>query len=313
MLDARSLKIALVGVGKIARDQHLPTITANGLLELVATVGLDEREALEGFPFYFQLSEAFHAHPEIDAVVLCTPPQSRYALAVEAITAGKHVFLEKPPAVGIAQATALMELAIECDVTLFTAWHSQFAAGVEPARQWLADQAVLSVTISWKEDVRRWHPGQDWIFEPGGMGVFDPAINAFSIATAILPQSFSFTGGTMDFPSNRQAPISARLNYVDRFGAPVDVELDFLQQGDEQWTIDVLTPQNSLRLSRGGEVLSINGHVQHVEPQAEYAAMYHRFIQCVEGGKQHADIQPMVHVADAFLLSDRQIAAAFHW
>lgn len=307
------LKIILVGVGKIARDQHLPTIAVDNRFELVATVGLDEREALRNIPFYSQMSEAFECHPNIEAVVLCTPPKSRYALAVEAITAGKHVFLEKPPAVGIAQAAAMMQLARECNVTLFTAWHSQFAAGVEPAGQWLADQAVISVKISWKEDVRRWHPGQDWIFEPGGMGVFDPAINAFSIATAILPQSFSFTDGTMNFPSNRKAPISARLRYADSFGAPVDVELDFLQQGDEQWTIDVLTPQDSLCLSRGGELLSINGRVQHVEPQSEYAAMYDRFIQCVEQGEQHADIQPLVHVADAFILSDRQIVEAFHW
>ena len=33
----------------------------------------------------------------VDAVALCTPPQVRYAIAVQALAAGLHVFLEKPP------------------------------------------------------------------------------------------------------------------------------------------------------------------------------------------------------------------------
>ena len=41
--------------------------------------------------------------------------------------------------------------------------------------------------ILWHEDVHKWHPGQQWIWEPGGFGVFDPGINAFSIATKIFP------------------------------------------------------------------------------------------------------------------------------
>jgi hypothetical protein len=47
------------------------------------------------------------------------------------------------------------------------------------------------VEIVWHEDVRKWHPGQQWIWEPGGFGVFDPGINALSIATRIFPASSS--------------------------------------------------------------------------------------------------------------------------
>jgi D-galactose 1-dehydrogenase len=43
------------------------------------------------------------------------------------------------------------------------------------------------VNVIWREDVRVWHPGQDWIWQPGGLGVFDPGINALSIITHILP------------------------------------------------------------------------------------------------------------------------------
>jgi hypothetical protein len=84
-------------------------------------------------------------------------------------------------------------LAARAGRTLFATWHSRFAPAVEPARQWLTPRRIRSVHINWKEDVRVWHPGQGWIFEPGGLGVFDPGINALSILTRILPLSLSQT------------------------------------------------------------------------------------------------------------------------
>ena len=45
--------------------------------------------------------------------------------------------------------------------------------------------------VTWKEDVRHWHPGQQWIWEAGGFGVFDPGINALSIVTKIMPDRSS--------------------------------------------------------------------------------------------------------------------------
>jgi D-galactose 1-dehydrogenase/L-arabinose 1- dehydrogenase len=44
------------------------------------------------------------------------------------------------------------------------------------------------VQLIWREDVRVWHPGQDWLLAAGGFGVFDPAINALSILTRVLPE-----------------------------------------------------------------------------------------------------------------------------
>ncbi len=54
-------------------------------------------------------------------------------------------------------------------------------------REWCAARALTRVGYYLeKEDVRRWHPGQDWIWEAGGFGVFDPGINALSILTEVL-------------------------------------------------------------------------------------------------------------------------------
>ena len=66
-------------------------------------------------------------------------------------------------------------------------WLKSCAPAVPAARAWLAQHRPVAAEIVWKEDVRHWHPGQAWIWEPGGLGVFDPGINALSILTEILP------------------------------------------------------------------------------------------------------------------------------
>ena len=104
---------------------------------------------------------------------------------------------------------ALQAQADKVGVSLFAAWHSRFAAGVAPARAWLAERKIDSVSIVWREDVRVWHPGQAWIWQPGGLGVFDPGINALSIATHILPRPFFLKDATLILPDNRAAPIAA--------------------------------------------------------------------------------------------------------
>ena len=64
--------------------------------------------------------------------------------------------------------------------------------------------------VTWKEDVRHWHPGQEWIWEPGGFGVFDPGINALSIVTKILPEPIFADSATIEVPANTATPIAAQ-------------------------------------------------------------------------------------------------------
>ena len=91
--------------------------------------------------------------------------------------------LEKPPGATLSEVQALVELAERQNVALFASWHSREAAAVESARHWLGSRHLRKVRVSWKEDVRVWHPGQTWIWKAGGFGVFDPGINALSILT----------------------------------------------------------------------------------------------------------------------------------
>jgi len=303
------IRLALVGLGKIARDQHLPAIAADDRFELVAIVS--RNADLEGVAHFTTLADLLASDVAVDAVSLCTPPQPRHALAHLALAAGKHVMLEKPPGATLSEVEDLRLAAAAHGLTLQTTWHSRYAAGVEPARAWLAERAVKAVRIFWKEDVRVWHPGQDWIWEAGGLGVFDPAINALSIVTRILPRPFFLSHGVLHVPENRQSPIQAELEFRDAANAPIRAELDFLQTGPQSWDIEVDTDDGALKLTNGGAKLWIDGQLIHEGPDREYPGLYDAFAKLIADGASDVDVSPLRHVADAFLLSERVAAPAF--
>ena len=304
------IRIAIVGIGKIARDQHVPAIRGNSAFSLAATVSPHDA-GLPGVPHHASLDALLAHGPAVDAVALCTPPQVRYDLAAQALGRGAHVFLEKPPGATLAEVEALKSQADKVGATLFAAWHSRFAAGVAPARAWLAERRIDKVSIIWREDVRVWHPGQAWIWQPGGLGVFDPGINALSIVTHILPRPFFLEDATLVLPENRAAPIAADLAFRDTAGAPIHMDLDWRQTGPQSWDILVDTDAGTLRLSQGGAVLTLPTGTEHGD-DIEYAGLYSRFATLIRGGRSDVDTAPLRLVADAFLRGRRETTDPFH-
>jgi D-galactose 1-dehydrogenase len=218
--------------------------------------------------------------------------QGRHRLARYALEQGKHVMLEKPPGATLSEVEDLHRLADAQKLTLFATWHSRFGAAVEPARAWLANRTMQRVQIDWREDVRHWHPGQDWIWEPGGLGVFDPGVNALSIATRLLPEPFFLAAGELRFPENRATPIAAELDFRSSRGAPIHASFDWLQTGEQTWTIRVETAEGLLMLTQGGAAWSLDGQPQALEAQHEYPALYARFAELIREGRSDVDLAP---------------------
>jgi Predicted dehydrogenases and related proteins len=304
-----SIRLAIVGLGKIARDQHLGAIAATDGIDLVAVAS--RNASLEGIASFNDIDELLTSDVDVDAVSLCTPPQGRFAQAKAALAAGKHVMLEKPPGATLAEVYALEALAKAKGVALFATWHSREAAAVEPARALLAGRTIRRVAAEWKEDVRHWHPGQAWIWEPGGLGVFDPGINALSIVTRILPETFHLVRSELFFPENRAAPIAASLAFKTASAVPVEAEFDWRQTGPQTWDIRIDTEEGPVVLTHGGSRLMVDGEQRIVEEDREYRNLYRHFVSLVGDGRIDADFAPLVHVADAFMLGRRTAVEAF--
>ncbi|MGO4354037.1 Gfo/Idh/MocA family oxidoreductase [Rhizobium sp. RAF36] len=304
------INLAIVGVGKIVRDQHLPSIAKNADYKLVATAS--RHGTVEGIQSFTTIEAMLEAVSEIDAVSLCMPPQYRYEAAYKALSAGKHVFLEKPPGATLSEVADLEALAAKKGVSLFASWHSRYAAAVEAAKDFLAKTEIKNVHVIWKEDVRHWHPNQDWIWQAGGLGVFDPGINALSIVTHILPRAIFLTGATLEFPENRDAPIAADLHFRDAGAMTVHGEFDWRQTGKQSWDIIVETAAGRMELAEGGSKLSVNGELTFSAPEEEYPSLYRRFAEIIKAGQSDVDLAPLRHVADAFMLGKRKFVEAFH-
>lgn len=297
------VQLGLVGLGTIARNQHLAAIAATEGITLAAVAS--RNASLPDVPCHRDIATLLAREPAVGAISLCTPPQGRFDQAAAALAAGKHLMLEKPPGSTIAEVMALAALAERHGVTLFATWHSREAAAVETARAHLAGAELRRCRITWKEDVRKWHPGQQWIWQPGGLGVFDPGINALSIVTRILPEPIHLTAAELSYPANRATPIAAALDFRTTGGTPVSAVFDWRQEGPQTWDIEVETAAGRLTLSGGGSRLAIDGREQMAAPDREYAGLYRRFVELIRAGRSDADLSPLILVADAFLLGRR--------
>ncbi len=304
-----NIRLGLVGLGKIARDQHLPAIAATAGIDLVAVAS--RNATAEGVTNYRDLAAMLAGEPGLDAVALCQPPQSRYDAARTALAAGKHVFLEKPPGATVSEAQALVALAAAQGTTLFASWHARYAAAVPAAKAWVAANAIERVTIDWQEDVRHWHPGQEWIWEPGGFGVFDPGINALSILTEVIGAPVRLIDADLETPSNRQAPIAARLSMETTGRVPIAAKLDWRQTGPQTWDIVVVAQGGTMLLSQGGNKFTIDGAAQATGPESEYPRLYRRFVDLVRSRQSDVDLAPLQIVADAFLRGRSRPTDAF--
>jgi predicted dehydrogenase len=299
-----AIRLALIGIGKIARDQHLPAIAASADFELVAAVS--RNATVDGLANFGDIDALIASGLAVDAVAIATPPLGRHLIAGKALAAGWHVMLEKPPGATVGEVLALAP----GGRTLFFSWHSRHASGVAVAAAWLAGRRITGGQIDWREDIRLWHPGQDWILDQGGPGVFDPGINALSILTAILPSPVRVDVAMLDIPANRSAPIAARLALASD-GAVITAHFDFLHTGRQCWTIALETDGGSLVLDDGGAVLTIDGVAQDLLPPAEYPTLYQRLAALIAAGVSDCDVRPMTLVADAFLIGERRTVDAF--
>ena len=305
----RPLRIAIIGFGKIAGDQHVPSIAANRRFELAATSSRSGAGAAQRFTDWRQLLDEVD---KLEAVAITTPPSVRYEIARECIERGLHVLLEKPPTDTLSEIEDLACLAEGREVTLFTTWHAQHNPAVDAAAEALAGKRVAAMDIVWHEDVRKWHPGQRWIWEPGGFGVFDPGINAFSIATRIFPGTLFVRGAELHFPENAQTPIAAEIEFASAVAdGPLRCSLDWRRTEGEEWTISVRTADGlDVRLEEGGSRLSIDGRPQAFDSPGEYPDIYARFVELIDERRSHVDLVPLRLVADCLLVGRRHLVGS---
>lgn len=294
----RPLQIGIDGAGKIAREQHIPAIRSGSAFSLAGCSHC--AVPIEGVPNYADLASMLDACPQIDAVAICSPPQAHYQAARLALHNGKHVLLEKPPCSTVPQLEDLVQLAARREITLFQTWHFRETGGAEAMQRWLLPRKIQRGRIDWREDVRQWHPGQTWLWQPDGFGVFDAGINALSLISKFSPGPILVRSAELVVPSNCPTPIAAKAALVVA-GSAFAAEFEFRHHGETVWEIELETDDGTARLAAHRNALIVDGREVFVAAGGgEYSRLYDRFAQLIRQHQSDVDERPLQLVADMF-------------
>ncbi len=109
-------RFGVIGAGAFAETCHLPGLLASPDAEVVAIAGRrrDRAEALAqrfGIPHVEPDAAALCARDDIDGVAICTPNEAHREAALLAFAHGKHVLCEKPLALDVPEAEAMLAAA----------------------------------------------------------------------------------------------------------------------------------------------------------------------------------------------------------
>ncbi|HEX5498200.1 MAG TPA: Gfo/Idh/MocA family oxidoreductase, partial [Thermomicrobiales bacterium] len=118
----------LIGASTIAREWMIPAIRSQDENRIVAVAGSDPARVAayareQGIPQAARTVEALLADPAIDIVYISSTNERHYDQAMAAIRAGKHVLCEKPLALTVADARAMVAAAASAGVVFATNHH----------------------------------------------------------------------------------------------------------------------------------------------------------------------------------------------
>ena len=117
-MEEKKFRIGIIGCGGIANSKHMPSLSKQPDVELVAFCDLIEERArkaredfgAEGAKAYTDYKDLLRDE-SIDIVHVCTPNREHSFITVDALEAGKHVMCEKPMAINGEEAQKMLDAA----------------------------------------------------------------------------------------------------------------------------------------------------------------------------------------------------------
>jgi predicted dehydrogenase len=147
--STQQLGIGVIGCGGIARHAHLPNIARNPRTKLVAVCDIDlDRAKAFASEFGDEKTAAYQdyqdllANPDVDMVCVTTWAAAHAEPVIAAAKAGKHILCEKPIAISLADADAMVEAAKEAGVKFSMGYQPRFGT-LWPRVKQIIDEGLL--------------------------------------------------------------------------------------------------------------------------------------------------------------------------
>jgi predicted dehydrogenase len=189
---AQPVRIGLVGLGNVASAyvQQAERLAVKGRVELRAACGRPEKRATAlgemRIPLFFENYEGLLASPEVDLVVLLTPPKTHAAMVRAALEAGKHVLVEKPFATTLEDAAGILKLAATSRGLLACAPFTTLSPTFRAMRSRIARGEIGTVASARGRYGWSGPSWSKWFYEPGGGAIFDLGVYAITTLTGLL-------------------------------------------------------------------------------------------------------------------------------
>src|SRR6185436_2786222 len=151
---AEPLRVGLVGCGWVSEVCHLPALRDIREAEVVAVADLD-RERAERMAGQYGIARrhtdyrALLDDPRVEAVAVCVPSRSHLEVALAALDAGKHLFIEKPLTADLDDCDRLVERASRSPVKAMVGFNMRWHRLVRQARDLIAGGALDPIQSMW--------------------------------------------------------------------------------------------------------------------------------------------------------------------
>jgi predicted dehydrogenase len=193
MTVAPSIRLAIVGCGRVTETLHLPSLQQVAGVEVVALSDVSA-ERLNKLADRFHIKERHVSYQpvlenaSVDAVAVCVPAHSHVQVALDVVSAGKHLFIEKPLALRLDDADLLIDRVKNSRLKAMVGFNLRRHRLIQQARQILQKsdfgklQMIRSVLSGYHEDVPEWRKRR----ESGGGVLFEQAVHHFDLWRYLL-------------------------------------------------------------------------------------------------------------------------------
>lgn len=170
----------MIGTGRIATTAHIPAYLSNKHVDLVALVDTDRRKverAARKFgvkEFFLSVGDLFEKQ-EVDAVSVCTPPNTHEEITLKAIGYGAHVLCEKPIATSVDGGKRMVEASKTKEKILMVGFNRRFWPNYQRAKEYISRGSLGHVYCAEDHYLQpnplvRWGKSP-WFYKPGVGGV----------------------------------------------------------------------------------------------------------------------------------------------
>ncbi len=166
---AGKVVLGVIGAGSFFRGVHLPNLQRHGgfSIKYLATrsgLGAHDTARAAGIPLVTTSADEILADPDVDAVLIATRHDLHAEWTCRALEAGKHVLVEKPLGLTVAECRRVLEAASRTDRLVAVGFNRRFAPLARTARDWVARIAEPK-TIVYRVNAGRLAPDH-WLRDP---------------------------------------------------------------------------------------------------------------------------------------------------